>query len=79
MSKPWDHLKWTESEHHYPKIGVGEWKTTNCMPVEVQHVGTTLVDITFETGLRPPWSASAVDLRELAEFCTELAAQLESK
>lgn len=79
MSKPWDHLKKTDDEHSYPRIDVGEWTTTGKMQVVVQRFLPGYVEVAFETDCRPPWIAGAIDLRELAEFCTELADQLESQ
>ena len=72
MSKPWDKLKQAKG------IAPGTWETAGCMSVEVVRVAEEFADISFEPGCMP-WIAGPTDLRELAEFCVELADQLEGK
>lgn len=71
MSKPWDHLRKSVK----PPIEPGDWRTSFGARVCVSFIkpyGSAQLLIVESNYFTP------TDLRELAEFCTELADQLES-
>lgn len=72
MDKPWDVLR---KQIARPPICRGYWVTSHSgAGVSLNCCGSVAVDIDISGQ-----SFRAKDLRELAEFCTELADQLEGK
>lgn len=77
MSKPWDKLRVQPKQNPKPDpIGVGEWAA---MCIANHNARVALLELTAGTAkLRIDHMCfGPAGLRELAEFCTELADQLE--
>lgn len=74
MSKPWDKLRVPEKK---PPMVPGEWVTNGGTDVSWKKFDDNDVQLTIG-GVTPP-SLTCKSFRELAEFCTELADQLDGK
>lgn len=74
MSKPWDCLR-KQVEPKKPPMAIGDWRTSGNSRVALTAIhfgGSASIEVPT-VGLKP------ASLRELAEFCTELADQLDGK
>jgi hypothetical protein len=78
MSKPWDKLRVPPTVRKPDPIGIGTWRTSGAIGsfVSVGSPGLcgriAKVELTLDKQ-----TFDSTGLRELAEFCTELADQLE--
>lgn len=73
MSKPWESVCAKKAGD----IGPGVWETDGGVYVQIDRVYGDCVDICFEP-TATAWVMKPNDLRQFAEFCNELADQLES-
>lgn len=75
MNKPWDDLR----ESKKPPIRAGIWKETGTPRIELCNLWSSGVDIRFGNTVNDTIRFDIQGLRLLAEFCTELADQIEGK